>query len=139
MRHIVLHKRLGQKKKILQKRLEVLKHIRNGLLPFNYFNLDLRYLVKFNQNVGFRTGLVGITNDRFSEPYRINGCIVYGFKDKRYKYSFGRGFRVNEVLNTWNNLSYTDDLQEKGSSNFLTDKSFFTFFKPRLLNYRFVP
>jgi hypothetical protein len=41
---------------------------------------------------------------------------------------------VNEATNTWVNLFYTDDLQETGSSKFLTDKRFFSFFEPRLLN-----
>ncbi len=116
------------------KKTEFLKNLGNGFLPFNYFNLDLRYLVKFNQYEGFRTGLGGITNDRFSERYRINGYLVYGFKDKRLKYKIGGGFRINKASNTWVNLYYTDDLQETGSSNFLTDKRFFTFFEPRLLN-----
>lgn len=116
------------------KKADFLKNIGNGFLPFNYFNLDLRYLVKFNQYEGFRTGLGGITNDRFSERYRINSYLVYGFVDKRFKYSIGGGFRVNEATSTWINMAYTDDLQETGSSNFLTDKRFFTFFEPRLLN-----
>ncbi|WP_344712917.1 MULTISPECIES: DUF5686 family protein [Winogradskyella] len=110
------------------------KNIGNGYLPFNYFNLDLRYLIKFNQYEGFRTGLGGITNNRFSERYRVNGYLVYGVRDKRLKYKIGGGFRVNEASNTWVNLDYVDDLQETGSSKFLTDKRFFTFFEPRLLN-----
>jgi len=116
------------------KKTEFVNKIGNGYLPFNYFNLDLRYLIKFNQYEGFRTGLGGITNDRFSEYYRINSYLVYGFKDQRLKYKIGGGFRVNEASNTWVNLTYTDDLQESGSSKFLTDKRFFTFFEPRLLN-----
>lgn len=116
------------------KKTVFLKNIGNGFLPFNYFNLDLRYLVKFNQYEGFRTGLGGITNDRFSERYRINGYLVYGFVDKHYKYSVGGGFKVSKTGDTWVNLSYTDDIQETGSSSFLTDKRFFTFFEPRLLN-----
>ncbi|MFK7832549.1 MAG: DUF5686 family protein [Winogradskyella sp.] len=116
------------------KKTEFAKNIGNGYLPFNYFNLDLRYLVKFNQYEGFRTGLGGITNDRFSERYRIDGYLVYGFADQRFKYRVGGGFRVNENSNTWVNLAYTDDLQETGSSKFLTDKRFFTFFEPRLIN-----
>lgn len=116
------------------KKAEFLKNIGNGYLPISFFDLDLRYLVKFNQFEGFRTGLGGTTNKRFSEKYRINGYTVYGFKDKRYKFSLGGGFRVNKQTNTWINLSYTDDLQETGSSTFLTDKRFFTFFEPRLLN-----
>lgn len=116
------------------KKSEFLKNIGNGFFPSNYFNLDLRYLIKFNQYEGFRTGLGGITNDRFSERYRIDGYVVYGFKDKSLKYKIGGGFRVNAASNTWVNLAYTDDLQETGSSKFLTDKRFFTFFEPRLLN-----
>ena len=116
------------------KKTEFLKHIGNGFLPFNYFNLDLKYLIKFNQYEGIRSGLGGITNDRFSERYRVNGYLVYGFKDQALKYKVGGGFRVNKASNTWINLAYIDDLQETGSSKFLTDKRFFTFFEPRLLN-----
>ncbi|MEO1030702.1 MAG: DUF5686 family protein [Bacteroidota bacterium] len=116
------------------KKAELLKNIGNGYLPIGPFNLDLRYLIKYNQFEGIRTGLGGLTNERFSKRYRINGYLVYGFLDERYKFSVGGGFRVNEASNTWINLSYTDDLQETGSSTFLTDKRFFTFFEPRLLN-----
>ncbi|WP_178987299.1 DUF5686 family protein [Winogradskyella schleiferi] len=116
------------------KKTEFLKNIGNGYLPFNYFNLDLRYLIKFNQYEGLRTGLGGITNDRFSEHYRLDGYLVYGFKDNRLKYKIGGGFRAHKATNTWVNVAYTDDLQETGSSKFLTDKRFFTFFEPRLLN-----
>ncbi|WP_299112462.1 hypothetical protein [uncultured Winogradskyella sp.] len=116
------------------KKTKFLKQLGNGFFPFNYFDADLRYLIKFNQYEGFRTGLGGVTNNQFSERYRLNGYVVYGFTDKRIKYSIGGGFRVNKPHNTWVNLTYTDDLQETGSSTFLTDKRFFTFFEPRLLN-----
>ncbi|OZV71080.1 DUF5686 family protein [Winogradskyella aurantia] len=116
------------------KKAEFFKTLGNGYFPIGFFDLDLRYLIKFNQYEGFRTGLGGVTNERFSERYRIEGYGVYGFKDKRYKFSIGGGFRINKTSNTWINLSYTDDLQETGSSSFLTDKRFFTFFEPRLLN-----
>ncbi|PWH84598.1 hypothetical protein DIS18_06410 [Algibacter marinivivus] len=116
------------------KKKELLKSLGNGFLPSKYFNLDLRYLIKFNQYEGIRTGLGGVTNDAFSEKYRFNTYGVYGFKDHRFKYSIGGGFRLAKKTNTWVNLSYTDDLQETGSTKFLTDKRFFQFFEPRLLN-----
>ncbi|MDN3491965.1 DUF5686 family protein [Winogradskyella bathintestinalis] len=116
------------------KKSAYLKNIGNGYLPLNYFDLDLRYLIKFNQYEGFRTGLGGVTNDRFSEWFRINSYVVYGFKDHRFKYKIGGGLRLKESTNTWLNFAYKDDLQETGSSSFLTDKRFFTFFEPRLLN-----
>ncbi len=113
---------------------EFIKQIGNGYFPTKYFNFDLRYLIKFNQYEGLRTGLGGITNDAFSKKIRLNFYTVYGFKDHRFKYSFGAGFNLAQKTNTWLNLSYTDDLQETGSSGFLTDKRFFQFFEPRLLN-----
>ncbi len=111
-----------------------LKQLGNGFLPTKYFNFDLRYLIKFNQYEGIRTGIGGETNKQFSEKYRINSYLVYGFRDHRFKYSMGGGFRLAKKTNTWLNISYTDDLQETGSTKFLTDKRFFQFFEPRLLN-----
>lgn len=111
-----------------------LKQLGDGYLPTKYFNFDLRYLVKYNQYEALRTGLGGITNDAFSEKFRINSYVVYGFKDHRFKYSIGAGFRIAEKTNTWLDFSYTDDLQETGSYPFLTDKRFFQLFEPRLLN-----
>jgi len=111
-----------------------LKQLGNGYFPTKYFDFDLRYLVKYNQYEGLRTGLGGVTNKNFSEKFKINGYTVYGFRDDAYKYSVGGSVRLSESTNTWLNLSYTDDLQETGSSKFLTDTRFFQFFEPRLLN-----
>lgn len=116
------------------KKAEFLRSIGNGYFPTKYLNIDLRYLIKYNQYEGFRTGLGGITNNTFSEKFRLQGYTVYGFLDHNFKYSFGGGFRIAKSTNTWINLTYTSDLQETGSSNFLTDKRFFQFFEPRLIN-----
>jgi hypothetical protein len=116
------------------KKTEFLRQLGNGYYPTKYFNIDLRYLIKYNQYEGFRNGLGGITNENFSEKYRINGYVVYGFRDHVFKYSAGGGIRIAPKTQTWINFSYTDDLQETGSSAFLTDKRFFSFFEPRLLN-----
>ena len=110
------------------------KSLGNGYFPTKYFNFDLRYLIKFNQYEGIRTGTGIVTNDAFSEKFKINSYGVYGFRDHRFKYSVGGSTRLHEATNTWLGLSYTDDLQETGSTKFLTDKRFFQFFEPRLLN-----
>ncbi|WP_242120740.1 DUF5686 family protein [Aestuariivivens sediminicola] len=116
------------------KKKNLLMSLGNGYFPSKYFNVDLRYLIKYNQYEGVRTGLGGITNDHFSKQFRLNSYVVYGFRDHRFKYSIGGGIRLSEKGNTWLNLSYTDDLQESGSTSFLTDGRFFQFFEPRLLN-----
>ena len=116
------------------KKANFLNRLGNGFFPTKFLDIDLRYLVKFNQYEGIRTGIGGLTNEAFSKKYRFNSYVVYGFKDHRFKYSIGGGFRLSDKSNTWINLSYTDDLQETGSTKFLTDKRFFQFFEPRLLN-----
>ena len=116
------------------KKRELLKQLGNGYFPTKYIDIDLRYLIKFNQYEGLRNGLGGVTNNNLSEKLRLNGYIVYGFRDHTFKYSIGSGIRLAQKTNTWLNLSYTDDLSETGSSTFLTDKRFFQLFEPRLLN-----
>lgn len=116
------------------KRSLFFKQIGQGFFPTKYIDVDLRYLIKFNQYEGIRTGLGGRTNENLSEKYRMNGYVVYGFKDHTFKYSIAGGARLSKDSGTWLNLSYTDDLEETGSSTFVTDKRFFSFFEPRLLN-----
>ncbi|OIQ23226.1 DUF5686 family protein [Lacinutrix sp. MedPE-SW] len=116
------------------KSTELLKQLGNGFFPTKIWNFDLRYLVKFNQYEGFRTGLGGVTNDSFSKRFRIDSYVVYGFADDRFKYKIGGGVLLNPETKTWLNLYYNDDLQETGSSTFLTDGRMFSFFEPRLLN-----
>ena len=110
------------------------KTLESGYLEVPYFNFDLRYLVKYNQYEGFRTGIGGVTNSDLSEVIRFEGYTVYGFLDDEFKYRAGTGIRLAKKTNTWINLSYTDDLQETASSNFLTDQRLFQLFEPRLIN-----
>lgn len=116
------------------KKIEFVKQLGNGYFPTKYINFDLRYLIKFNQYEGIRTGLGWTTNKSFSENVKLNSYVVYGFRDHTFKYSFGAGYRITQKTNSWLNISYTDDLQETGSTAFLTDKRLFQFFEPRLLN-----
>lgn len=118
----------------VKKKADLIHSIGKGYIPIKYFNLDLRYLVKFNQYEGIRTGLGGTTSTKLSEKFRINGYLVYGFKDGQYKYSISTGYRLNQKHNTWLNALHTNDIQEVASTNFLTDKRTFEFLEPRLLN-----
>lgn len=56
----------------------------------------------FNEVEGFRLRFGGRTNEKFSKNLRLDGFVVYGFKDERFKYSAkaewslnGHGFRGN--------------------------------------------
>ena len=96
--------------------------------------MDLRHLIKYNVHEGIRLGLGGITNDKFSEIFRISGYGAYGTKDGRYKYSIGTAIRVGNFSNSWIGGSYTNDLQEIGSTSFATDKRRWRIYDSRPLN-----
>ncbi len=116
------------------KRKAFVQQLGNGFFPTKYIDIDLKYLVKYNQYEGFRNGIGGQTNNTFSENVRFITYVVYGFGDQKFKYSIGGGVKLKDKTNTWLNVSYTDDLSETGSSTFLTDSRFFQLFEPRLLN-----
>lgn len=110
------------------------KALESGFVQTKNFDFDLRYLIKYNQYEGFRTGFGGTTNPNLSDIFRIEGYTVYGFLDDAFKFKIGVGIKLSRKSNTWLNVNFTDDLQEIGSSNFLTDQRIFQLFEPRLLN-----
>lgn len=105
-----------------------------GFYRVGFFDFDLKYLIKYNDQEGLRLGLGGITNDRLSEDFKINGYAAYGTKDKKIKHSVGGSLRLNPETKTWLTLQYRDDINEIGSANFLTEDRVYSVLEPRLVN-----
>ena len=118
----------------IEQKLKIGRRILNGYLPIGFFDLDLRYLVKYNNYEGFRFGLGGITNEKFSTKYRLEGYGAYALKDERWKYSLGGAARLGKFSNTWIGGSYTEDVREIGSTTFTIDKRVFRLYDPRPIN-----
>lgn len=121
-------------KKGLESKIFLGRKIINGYLPISFFDVDLRYFLSYNNFEGFRVGIGGITNEKFSKKYRINGYSAYGIKDETFKYQIGNAFRIGKTSNSWIGLQYTDDVREIGSTNFLIDKRVFKIYDPRPIN-----
>ncbi|MGV3695794.1 DUF5686 family protein [Flavobacterium sp.] len=121
-------------KKNIERKIRVGRKIFNGYVPFGPFDLDLRYLLSYNNFEGFRVGLGGITNDRLSKRLRFEGYTAYGLKDKTIKYNLGTAVRIGNFSNTWVGASYTDDVREIASTTFATDKRVFKIYDPRPIN-----
>lgn len=117
-----------------QKNVAFFMKLMNGYLHTNYIDLDLRYLLKYNNYEGFRLGMGAITNKNFSTKYKIHGYGVYGTSDKNFKFGIGADARLNRLTNTWLGIMYSDDLTEAGSHPFITDGRAFYVFQPRLFN-----
>lgn len=118
----------------IEQKLRIGRKLLNGYIPVSIFDFDLRYLVKYNNHEGFRFGLGGITNEKFSEIFRIDGYTAYGLKDESIKYSIGSALRVGQFSNSWFGFNYTDDVQELASTKFDIDKRVFKLYDPRPIN-----
>ena len=118
----------------IEHKLKIGRRILNGYLPVGFFDFDLRYLAKYNHYEGFRFGIGGITNEKLSDKFRLDGYAAYGLKDEGFKYSYGTAVRVGKFSNTWIGGSYTDDLREIASTAFAIDKRIFKIYDPRPIN-----
>lgn len=121
-------------KKRIENRLRLGRKIINGYVPLGPIDLDLRYLLSYNNYEGFRLGLGGITNEKFSRKYRVEGYSAYGTKDGNFKYNLGAAARIGKFSNTWIGGSYTDDVREIASTVFAVDKRVFKIYDPRPIN-----
>jgi hypothetical protein len=110
------------------------RKIINGYVPISIIDFDLRKFVSYNNYEGFRIGVGGITNDRFSKKWKIEGYSAYGTKDGTFKYSLGIGSRINKFSNTWWGVSFTDDVREIASTAWAVDKRGFKIYDPRPIN-----
>lgn len=121
-------------KERFEKKLRFGRKILNGYVPIGPVDLDLRYLLSYNNYEGFRVGLGGITNEKFSNKFRLDGYTAYGTKDGNFKYSLGGAIRIGIFSNTWIGGGYTDDVREIASTSFAIDKRVFKIYDPRPIN-----
>ncbi len=125
------------KEQNIGRKIDVIQNFNKGYYPIGFFNFDLTYPIKYNNYEGFRLGLGGVTNTKLSKNFRLEGYLVYGFNDDKYKYGLGGGFLFNKNKGSWINVNYTDDIKEVGSFLYLTDRRVYSLFEPRLVNIDF--
>jgi hypothetical protein len=118
----------------VEKKLRIGRKLLTGYMPLGPVDVDLRSLLSYNNYEGFRLGLGGVTNDRFSSHFRIDGYTAYGTKDGNFKYNLGGAVRIGRTSNTWIGAAYTDDIREIASSSFAIDRRTFKIYDPRPFN-----
>lgn len=118
----------------LEKKLNIGRRILDGYVPVSILDIDLRYLAKYNNFEGFRFGFGGVTNDKLSDVFKLDGYVAYGLKDDNLKYKYGGAIRIGKTSSTWIGGSYTDDLREIASTSFAIDKRIFKIYDPRPIN-----
>ncbi len=123
------------RKKRVESRLYLVRKILNGFLPLEVWDFDLRKVIRYNNYEGFRFGLGGITNEKFSRKYRLLGYSAYGTKDHAFKFSVGAGSRIDKFSNTWLGASYTDDVQEIATMDYAVERQAFKIYDARSINF----
>ncbi len=118
----------------ITRNLEMIDKFKVGYFPVGFVDIDLKYLVKYNDYEAFRLGIGGQTNEKLSENFRVNGYLAYGTKDAVFKHKIGIGYRLNKEKNTWLNIYKQDDINEFAAESFLTDARVYSLFEPRLIN-----
>ena len=118
----------------VSRKLETLDKFKVGYYPIGFFDIDLKYLVKFNDYEAFRLGIGGTTNEKFSDSWRVGGYLAYGTKDRTFKYKMSVGYRIYKTKNTWLSVYRQDDITEFAAESFLTDARVYSLFEPRLIN-----
>ncbi len=118
----------------ITRKLETLDKFKVGYYPVGFFDIDLKYLVKYNDYEAFRLGIGGTTNEKLSESWRLGGYLAYGTKDRTFKYKMNVGYRIDKDKNTWLNIYKQDDINEFAAESFLTDARVYSLFEPRLIN-----
>jgi hypothetical protein len=118
----------------IERRIERLKDFGLGFYELGFFDLDLKFLIKYNGYEGVRSGLGGVTNEKLSEHFSVGGYLVRGFKDKAFKYQISTDFNLSKKTETVLGFAYTDDVAELGTHSYLTDRRTFSLFEPRLVN-----
>lgn len=121
-------------KQKIEKRILFGRKIVNGYVPVSIFDFDARYLISFNNYEGFRLGLGGMTNDKLSKHFKLEGYSALGLKDNKHKYQAGGLMKVHHESESWLGISYTDDIREIASTSFLIDKRSFKLVDPRPFN-----
>ncbi|OOG63751.1 DUF5686 family protein [Flavobacterium sp. A45] len=122
-------------KKRIESRLNLARKVLTGYLPLKIWDFDLRKILSYNNYEGLRLGIGGITNNDFSRKYRIEGYTAYGLRDYNFKYNIGIGARVDKFSNTWIGISYTDDLRDIASTDYVVEKRAFKIYDPRAINF----
>lgn len=122
------------KEKATEKDIERIEDFQMGFLELGFFDLDLKYLMKFNNYEGFRIGLGGVTNERLFKHFTLGGYLVRGFKDEEFKYQIISKINLSKENSSSIEIAYTSDVLELGTNKFLTAQREFSLFEPRLIN-----
>ena len=113
---------IGKEYKLDQK-LAALEILASNKVQIKYINIDLsKNIFNYNKHENLRLGLAIETSSRVSKLFSANTYAVYGFGDKKWKYSFGGKYIPFKNNRLDFNISYTSDIFEADNYTFKRNK-----------------
>lgn len=95
--------------------LNVFKILTEGKVPMGkYINLDLKRVLKYRQYEGWRLGAGLETSEQLMKSVQLGGYFGWGSRDKEWKYGGHATIHVNKRRGIRFDLSYHQDLLERG-------------------------
>jgi len=98
----------------LDRRMETLRILMTGKLPWKWINIDLDKIMDYNDFEGYQLGLGIHTSSRFSKHFSIGGYANWGFKDKAWKYGGDVEFMLWRARELKWRTEYSFDVTEPG-------------------------
>lgn len=125
---------LGQKYK-MDRNIRLLRVISSGgKYEIGNYDLDITKLFNYNNYEGFRLGIGGNTNYKFSEDFSLNGYAAYGFKDQKFKFGGGVDWFVNKPYSGKLFASYAQDVEAAGRNPIELQNNYLRFIRSNLSN-----
>lgn len=125
---------IGEKYK-MDNKIKMLRVFTNGgKLPIGKLDWDLTKLLAYNEYEGFRLGLGGNTNYRFSQEFSLNGYLAYGFKDEKFKYGIGADWFINKPNSGKIFINYARDVMASGRNPIVLQNNYLRFLYGSLNN-----
>ena len=122
------------KRKSLDKFIDIGHKLYYGQLPLNKINIDLNRIFSFNDYEKFRTGFGLHTNEKLFKNFITGAYFGYGTRDEKFKYGVDFSIIINKETDFSLNFKHSKDLSESGITNWAFNE--FLYSSERLRKYR---
>jgi len=113
---------IGQEQN-LDRQLERIEAVISGAIRAGIFDIELKHLIGYNDQEGWRPGFGLRTNPRLSNRFSISGNIGYGLRSQTLRYGWGGEVLLDRLSALRLGYDFLWDFRERGGSVFLESTS----------------
>lgn len=107
----------------LDRRLDRIEALMGGKLRTGIFDIEIKHLLGYNDQEGWRPGFGLSTNNNLSRVFSLHGNIGYGLKSETFRYGYGGEVLIDRLSDLRLGYDFSWDFTERGGSRFLESTS----------------